>query len=121
DWIIRPQLLRVPGVVEVNPIGGNRREILVAPDPSRLLAAGLTTGDLVAAIEAGTGNRGAGFIERNGAQWLVRVPGQPEGLDALRDLVVRTERGAPLRVRDVATVGMGNELRTGAATMDGRE
>ena len=121
DWIIRPQLLRVPGVVEVNPIGGYRKEILIAPDPARLLAYGLSYADLVTAVEANNGNRGAGFIERNGTQQLMRMPGQAEDLDALADIVLRQQDGVPLRVRDVATVSLGHELRSGAATQNGRE
>ena len=70
DWIIRPQLLRVPGVVEVNPIGGFKKEILVALEPAKLLAYGLTHADVARALEANNDNRGAGFIEYNGAQWL---------------------------------------------------
>jgi heavy metal efflux system protein len=121
DWIIRPQLLRVPGVVEVNPIGGYRKEVLIAPDPTRLLAYGLSYADLVSAVEANNGNRGAGFIERNGTQQLMRMPGQAEDLDALANIVVRQQDGVPLRVRDVATVSLGSELRSGAATQNGRE
>ncbi|TAM22858.1 MAG: CusA/CzcA family heavy metal efflux RND transporter [Nevskiaceae bacterium] len=121
DWIIRPQLLRVPGVVEVNPIGGYKKEILVAPDPAKLLAYGLSHEDLLQALKANNGNRGAGYIERNGAQWLLRVPGQAEGLDDLDNIVVKQQAGVPLRVRDVATVGLGQELRSGAATQNGRE
>ena len=83
DWIIRPQLLRVPGVVEVNPIGGYQREILIAIDPARLLAAGVTQQQVVAAVEANNQNRGVGFVEQNGAQWLMRVPGQVTSLKAL--------------------------------------
>ncbi|MES2883828.1 MAG: CusA/CzcA family heavy metal efflux RND transporter [Pseudomonadota bacterium] len=121
DWVIRPQLLRVPGVVEVNPIGGFKKEILVAPDPAKLLAYGLTHEDLLRALQANNSNRGAGFIERNGAQWLMRVPGQAESLDDLGDIVVKTEASVPLRVRDVASVSLGQELRSGAATQNGRE
>lgn len=121
DWIIRPQLLRVPGVVEVNPIGGNRKEILIAPDPARLLAQGVTHTMLIDAVAANNDNRGAGYIERNGAQWLMRVPGQAEALDELGNIVIKQTQGVPLRVRDVATVELGQELRTGAATQNGRE
>jgi cobalt-zinc-cadmium resistance protein CzcA len=121
DWIIRPQLLRVPGVVEVNPIGGYRKEILIAPDPSRLLAHGLTNSDLLQAVEANNGNRGAGYIEHNGAQWLMRVPGQATTMEDLGRIVVKQLGGVPLRVRDVASVEIGLELRTGAATQNGRE
>jgi heavy metal efflux system protein len=121
DWIIRPQLLRVPGVVEVNPIGGFKKEILVAPDPLKLLAFGVTAADVVTALERNNANRGAGFIERNGAQWLMRVPGQAQTPEELAEIIVVERDGLPVRVGDVAGVGLGQELRSGAATQNGRE
>jgi len=121
DWIVRPQLLRVPGVVEVNPIGGFKKEILVAPEPARMLAYGLDYADVVNAIERNNDNRGAGFIEHNGAQWLMRVPGQAERMDELGAIVIEENKGVPVRIRDVATVGLGREMRSGAATQNGRE
>ena len=121
DWIIRPQLLRVPGVVEVNPIGGFKKEILVAPEPEKLLAYSLTYTDITLALERNNANRGAGFIEHNGAQWLIRVPGQVNDIEELGAIVVSDTDGVPIRVRDVASVGLGRELRSGAATQDGHE
>jgi cobalt-zinc-cadmium resistance protein CzcA len=121
DWIIRPQLLRVPGVVEVNPIGGYKKEILVATEPEKLLAFGLSHVDIVTALESNNSNRGAGFIQHNGQQWLMRVPGQANTIDEIGAIVVRESDGVPIRVRDVAEVGLGRELRSGAATQDGRE
>ena len=121
DWIIRPQLLRVPGVVEVNPIGGFKKEILVAPDPVKLLAYGLGYEDVVNALERNNNNRGAGFVEHNGAQWLMRVPGQAESMDDLGAIVIEENDGLPVRIRDIGTVGLGKELRSGAATQNGRE
>jgi len=121
DWIILPQLLRVPGVVEVNPIGGFKKEILVAPEPAKLLAYGLTYADVVRALEQNNTNQGAGFIEHNGAQWLMRVPGQAGTIEDLELIVIDETNGVPIRVRDVASVGLGEELRSGAATQDGRE
>ncbi|HVJ29670.1 MAG TPA: CusA/CzcA family heavy metal efflux RND transporter [Gammaproteobacteria bacterium] len=121
DWIIRPQLLRVPGVVEVNPIGGFKKEILVAPDPVKLLAFGVTAADVIEALQQNNDNRGAGFIEHNGAQWLMRLSGQAQNLEHLKDVVVVERDGVPVRVSDVAEVGLGRELRNGAATQNGRE
>ena len=121
DWIIRPQLLRVPGVVEVNPIGGFKKEILIAPEPLKLLAHDLTYADVVTALEQNNGNRGAGFIEHNGAQWLMRMPGQANTIEELGLIVVSETEGVPIRVRDIAEVGIGRELRSGAATQDGHE
>lgn len=121
DWIIRPQLLRVPGVVEVNPIGGYKREILVAFDPQKLLAMNLGQADVIAAIERGSNNRGAGFIEHSGAQWLLRVPGQPQTLADIENILLYEEQGIPVRIKDVASVEEGLELRSGAASQNGRE
>lgn len=121
DWIVRPQLLQVPGVVEVNPIGGFTKQIVVAPDPAKLLAYGLTHTDVLAALRHNNDNRGAGFIDHNGEQWLLRVEGQAGGIEELADIVIRQSHGVPLRVRDVAHVGIGSELRAGAATQNGRE
>ena len=121
DWIIRPQLMRVPGVAEVNPIGGFKKEILVAPDPTKLLAYGISYADVVNALEQNNSNRGVGFIEHSGSQWLMRVPGQANNLDELKDIVIRQQQGIPIRINDVATVSVGKELRSGAATQNGRE
>ncbi|MBS0377178.1 MAG: CusA/CzcA family heavy metal efflux RND transporter [Proteobacteria bacterium] len=121
DWIIRPQLRQVPGVSEVNSIGGFAKQYQVAPDPARLLAYGVTLRDLVQALEANNVNVGAGYIESNGEQKLVRVPGQIADAIALRHTVVATRDNVPVTVGDVAEVGIGKELRTGAATRDGAE
>lgn len=121
DWIVKPQLLRVPGVVEVNPIGGFKREIQVAPDPARLLAAGLTFDDLKSAVAAHNSNEGAGFIEYGGAQWLIRMPGLLDDMAALAAVPVSTQNGVPILLGDVAEVGLGRELRAGAATQAGEE
>lgn len=121
DWIIRPQLMRVPGVVEVNPIGGYQREILVALAPDKMLARGVTQADITDALRRNNNNRGAGFIERNGAQWLIRMSGQAQTLEDLGSIVIREDGGVPVRIRDVADVTEGQELRSGAATQNGRE
>jgi len=121
DWIIRPQLLRVPGVVEVNPIGGFKREILVAVEPENLLAYGISQNDLVAAIEENNQNQGVSFIEHNGSQWLLRVPGQAESLEILGEVLITEARGLPVRLKDIASISEGKELRSGAATQNGRE
>jgi len=121
DWIIRPQLMRVPGVVEVNPIGGFKKQILVAPDPAKLLAYAISYADVVNAIALNNDNRGVGFIEHNGAQWLMRVPGQANKLEDLENIVIQQQQSVPIRIRDVASVTLGKELRSGAATQNGRE
>ncbi|MBN8480693.1 MAG: CusA/CzcA family heavy metal efflux RND transporter [Xanthomonadales bacterium] len=121
DWIVRPQLRNTRGVTEVNTIGGYARQIHVTPDPARLVAYGFTFQDVAGALAANNENVGAGYIERNGQQYLVRAPGRIADLDAVRNLVLDRRDGVPIRVRDVAEVGEGQELRTGAATQDGEE
>ncbi len=121
DWVIKPQLRTVPGVTEVNTIGGYVKEIHVTPRPERLIAHGLTFRDLLEAISANSTSTGAGYIERNGEQYLVRAPGQLAGTGDVRAIVVGHAGGVPVRVGDVAEVGFGRELRTGAATENGEE
>ncbi|MGJ8692301.1 MAG: efflux RND transporter permease subunit [Thalassotalea sp.] len=121
DWVIRPQLMQVDGVVEVNPIGGFEREILVAIKPEKLLAHGITQQEVIQAITAHNQNRGAGFIEKNGAQWLVRIPGQLQDLSQLANVAIVSKTGQMIYVKDVADVGEGKELRSGAATQNGHE
>ena len=121
DWVIRPQLRNAPGVTEVNTIGGFERQIHITPDPAQLVALGFTLDDVVEAVARNNQNIGAGYIERNGQQFLVRVPGQLADLKAMGNIVLDRREGVPIRIRDVATVAEGKELRTGAATQNGHE
>lgn len=121
DWVIRPQLRTTPGVTEVNTVGGYVRQYHVTPWPDRLSAAHLTMNDVIEAIEANNSNVGAGYIERYGEQLLVRSIGQAKTIEELSSIVVANRQGVPVRVADVADVLMGEELRTGAATEDGKE
>ena len=121
DWVIRPQLRNTPGVTEVNSIGGFERQYHVTPLPERLSAYGLTLNDVVDVLDRNNANVGAGYVERYGEQYLVRVPGQAAGIDDLKSIIVTNRGGVPIRIADVADVGMGEELRTGAATENGQE
>jgi heavy metal efflux system protein len=121
DWIIRPQLRQTPGVVEVDTIGGYEKAFVVAPRPGRLLAYDLTFQDIVAAIARNNENVGAGYIERNGAQYLIRSPGQVTAIEDLRNMVVAHREGVAVRLAQVADIEIGHELRSGAATEDGEE
>ncbi len=121
DWIIRPQLRNVKGVAEINTIGGYAKQFLIAPDPKKLAAYKLTLGDLQNAVLRNNENVGAGYIERRGEQLLIRAPGQVKDMDDIRGIIVSNVDGVPIRIRDVAEVGLGKELRTGAATENGRE
>ena len=121
DWIIKPQLVLTKGVTEVNSIGGYKKEYHVTPYPDKLLAYNLTLEDVVDALEKNNLNVGAGYIERFGEQWLIRAPGQVKTIDEIGKITVATNGGIPVRLNDVADVLIGNELRTGAATLNGKE
>ncbi len=121
DWIVRPQLRTVPGVTEVNAIGGYVKQIHVTPHPQKLLAYGLTLQDVMDVIASNNENVGAGYIERRGEQYLIRVPGLIENLDDIRNVTIAERNGVTVRIADVANVGLGNELRNGAATRNGEE
>ncbi|GAB3331680.1 efflux RND transporter permease subunit [Marilutibacter aestuarii] len=126
DWVIRPQLRNLPGVTEVDTIGGHERQVHVTPDPARLVAFDLGLDDVRRAIGLNNRNVGAGYIERNGQQFLVRVPGQvgagdSPALEEIGAIVLDRRDGVPIRIRDVAEVGEGLELRSGAASQDGHE
>jgi heavy metal efflux system protein len=121
DWLIKPQLVKVQGVTEVNTIGGYKRQYQVAPDPARLLAFKLTLDDITNALKRNNSNVGAGYIEQRGEQWLVRSPGQLRNLEDISALIIAKRDDAPVRLRDVADVYLGKELRTGAASLNGTE
>ncbi|MFQ6574377.1 CusA/CzcA family heavy metal efflux RND transporter [Pseudomonas sp. UM16] len=121
DWIIKPQLRNVRGVAEINTIGGFAKEYQIAPDPKRLASYKLTLSDLLTALERNNANVGAGYIERRGEQLLIRAPGQLAGIEDIANIVLANIDGTPIRVRNVAEVGIGRELRSGAATENGRE
>jgi len=121
DWIVRPQLRQTPGVVEVNTVGGYTKQFHILPDPDKLLAYHLSLQDLLAALERNNSNRGAGYIERLGAQYIVRSTGQLSNLEDIRAITVAKRNGAPIAMREVAEVKLGSELRAGAATQDGEE
>ena len=121
DWIIKPQLRNVTGVTEINSIGGFAKEYHVTPNPTKLSSYGLTFQDIVTALDANNNNVGAGYIEKRGEQFLIRAPGQVKSLEDMRNIILNTVQGVPIRIRDVAEVELGRELRTGAATDNGRE
>ncbi|MES2553277.1 MAG: CusA/CzcA family heavy metal efflux RND transporter, partial [Pseudomonadota bacterium] len=121
DWIVKPQLRTVPGVNEINTVGGYAKEYQVAPYPEKLMAHGLALADLVEALERNNANVGAGYIEKSGEQYLIRVPGQVANTEDIRNIVVDIQGNIPIRVRDVAEAYIGKELRSGAATENGQE
>ena len=121
DWIVRPQLRQVPGLSEVNSIGGYAKQYHVTPDPAKLLAFQLTLDDLTRALESNNVNVGAGYIERAGEQYLIRSRVSWSELPDIARVVVAQRDGVPVRVSDVADVAFGKELRTGASTQNGEE
>lgn len=121
DWIIKPQLRIVPGVTEINTIGGYAKEYQVAPNPERLASYGFTLKDIVDALGLNNSTAGAGYIEKQGEQLLVRAPGQVHSPADIGNIILGAAKGVPIRIRDVAEVGVGRELRTGAATENGKE
>ena len=121
DWIIRPQMKTVPGVAGADAIGGFVKQFQVQPDPTKLVAYGLSFGQVIAAIEANNVSRGANYIEQNGEGYVVRAAGRVENMEDISNIVVTTRGGFPVRVKDVAEVAIGRELRTGSASVNGRE
>jgi heavy metal efflux system protein len=121
DWIIRPQMKTVPGIAGADAIGGYVKQYRVEPDPARLVGYGIAFGQIVDAIAANNASRGANYIERNGEGYVVRATGRIERLDEIGDISVATRGGVPVRVKDLAGVTVGRELRTGSASVNGRE
>ena len=121
DWIIKPQLAQVKGVIEINSIGGFNKQYHVTPDPKKLLYYRVSIEDLVNALQANNDNRGAGYIERNGQQLLVRSPGQLATVEDIGNVIITERDSVPVKLEDVASIGIGKELRSGAATQDGKE
>ncbi len=121
DWIIRPQLMLVKGVTEINTIGGYNKEYHITPDPTKLLAYGLSMEHIRKVLESNNQNRGAGYIENQGQQWLIRTTGQLENISDIEQTLISVKNGVSLRIKDVAQVAIGKELRTGAATQNGEE
>ena len=121
DWIVRPQLQRVKGVAEINSIGGFNKTYVVAPDLNRLQQLQIPLIDLQTALTENNENRGAGYIEKNGQQLTVRVPGTLNTIEDIQNISLANKNGYPIRVADVAQVSIGHDLRTGAATYNGEE
>jgi len=121
DWIIRPQLRVVPGVADIDSLGGYEKQYAVEPDPIRLAAYGISYSELARGLEAANVSVGANYIQRAGESYLVRADGRISSIDQISRAVVGTRAGVPVTVRDVATVRIGGELRTGAASKNGYE
>ncbi len=120
DWVIRPALRTVPGVADVNALGGKARTFEVVPDQARLLARGISTLELQQALRDNNRNDGAGRLNDGEEVLLVRTEGAVQTLDDVRAIVVRADMQEPVRVADVAEVRIGSLTRYGAVTHDGK-
>ena len=121
DWIVRPQIRGVDGIAGVDSIGGYEKQFIVQPDPSRLAAYGISFTELAEALERANISAGAGFIHRGGEAFLVREDARIRDADEIERTVIARRGGVPVTVAHVAAVRVGGELRTGAASMNGRE
>lgn len=121
DWIVRPQLLTVPGVAGVDVLGGYVKEYAVHPDPARLAAYGVGLVQLVEALEHANRIAGAGYVNRAGEAYVVRADARIRSLEELAATPILNRGGQVIRVSDVATVEIGRAPRLGSASADGRE
>jgi cobalt-zinc-cadmium resistance protein CzcA len=121
DWIVRPQLRSVPGVADVDSLGGYIKQYVVEPDPTKMASFGVSYSELADALEKANLSVGADFIQRGGEAFLVRGDARLRTADQIGRAVVASRNGAPVAVRDLATVKIGGELRRGAASRNGYE
>ena len=121
DWVVKPQLSLVEGVTEVYAIGGFEKQYHVNPNPLAMINMGISTDDLISALERNNANQGAGFIEHNGQQVLIRSEAQLRGINDIGKVIVKIIDGVPVKVQDIANINLGKALRSGAGTLEGQE
>ncbi|HOS02670.1 MAG TPA: efflux RND transporter permease subunit, partial [Candidatus Hydrogenedentes bacterium] len=121
DWLVKPQLLTVKDVAGVDTIGGYEKQYLVQPDPMKLVSYGVTMKELIEAIDRNNASAGAGFIDYGGEAFVVRADGRVRNAEDIGDILLGSKDGVSIHVRDVASVGVGKELRLGAASQNGKE
>jgi heavy metal efflux system protein len=119
DWVIKPQLRTVPGLIEVNSFGGTEKQFQVLVDPQKLIAHGITLRHVQEALEENNRNAGGAYLQRGDEQQLVRSVGLIRGVDDIRNVVIGAEHGTPIFIKDVAEVTTGPAIRQGAVTMNG--
>ncbi|GGZ61860.1 acriflavine resistance protein B [Mesonia mobilis] len=120
DWIIRRQMSLVPGVVEVNAFGGKIKQYEVAVQPEELKAIGMSIAEVFSALQQNNQNTGGAYIEKNHQANFIRGEGLARNLDDIRQMVIKNENGIPIKIKDVAEVKIGNAVRYGALTKDGK-
>ena len=121
DWIVAPLMRSTDGVAGIDSIGGFEKKYLVQPDPARMIGYGLAFSDLIDALEAANLAEGANFVDRAGEALLARVDARLGSIEDIEQAVITTREGVPIQIGDVATVSIGGELRTGAASLNGEE
>ena len=119
DWVVKPQLRTVAGTAEINSWGGYEKQFQVQIDPAGLVSRGLTFGEVVNALQENNRNVGGGNVDRMGEMLLVQGLGRTTDIPQIENIVIKAVDGVPVRIRDVATVGVGHEIRRGAVTADG--
>jgi cobalt-zinc-cadmium resistance protein CzcA len=121
DWVIRPQLRTVQGVAGVDSIGGYEKQYIVEPDPVKLAAYGVSYSELAKALESANLAVGANYFNRGGEAFLLRADARIRDIDEIEDAIIATRGGIPVAIKNVATVRVGGDLRTGAASMNGHQ
>ena len=120
DWVVKKELINIPGVVGVNTMGGYLKQYEVAVDPDRLRSFNLTITDIYEALKKNNANTGGSYIEKNRQAYFVRGQGLTRSLEDIRQIVLRNDGSVPLQVGDVATVQYGHAPRFGAFTYNGQ-
>lgn len=119
DWVVRPRLIRVPGIAEVNTLGGFAKQYEVLVDPPKLAKYGLSLDDVIQALEENNQNVGGGPLEHSGEVSLVQGIGLVQSVAEIGNIVITSISGVPIRIRDVAEVGEGHQIRRGGTTANG--
>lgn len=120
DWIIVPQLQGVKGVAEVSTWGGSVKQYEISVDPNRLNSAGVTITEIFDALEKNNQNTGGAYIEKDEFAYFIRGVGMASGIKDIGNIVVKNRNATPILIRDIATVQLGNAIRFGATTKDGK-
>lgn len=120
DWVIRPMLRAVPGLADVDTLGGLAKQYEVLVDPNRLASFGLTLRQVQAAVAGNNQNAGGGYIERGGDKLVIHGVGLARSATDLEQIVVAAHKGTPIYLRDVAQVRQGAAIRLGGVTRDGK-
>lgn len=121
DWIVKPQLKGIPGLADIDSIGGYVRQYHIEPNVERMIALGLSFDDIIQVVRKNNVSIGPGYIEKRGESLLVKSDERLDAPEQIESIVVATREGVPIRIRDIADVGVGKEMRTGSATHNGHE